>query len=50
LTFNGLHGVVSQKIELFITMAMRASNANKMYEDGFAIVQAVRCWLSTSEA
>jgi hypothetical protein len=27
LTFNGLHGVISQKILLFITIAERASNA-----------------------
>jgi hypothetical protein len=26
LTFNGLHGVVSQKIEFFITTAMKTSN------------------------
>jgi hypothetical protein len=26
LTFNGLHGVISQKIELFITTAVRTSN------------------------
>jgi hypothetical protein len=26
LTFNGLHGVISQKIELFIATAVRASN------------------------
>jgi hypothetical protein len=25
LTFNGLHGVISQKIELFITTAVRTS-------------------------
>jgi hypothetical protein len=25
-TFNGLHGVISQKIELFITTAVRASD------------------------
>jgi hypothetical protein len=27
LTFNLLHGVVAQKIELFITIAVRASNS-----------------------
>jgi hypothetical protein len=26
LTFNGLHGVISPKIELFITTAVRTSN------------------------
>jgi hypothetical protein len=26
LTFNGLHGVISQKIELFITTAVGPSN------------------------
>jgi hypothetical protein len=26
LTFNGLHGVISQKIVLFITTAVRTSN------------------------
>jgi hypothetical protein len=26
MTFNGLHGVISQKIELFITTAVRTSN------------------------
>jgi hypothetical protein len=26
LTFNGLHGVISHKIELFITTAVRTSN------------------------
>jgi hypothetical protein len=26
LIFSGLHGVISQKIELFITFAMRISN------------------------
>jgi hypothetical protein len=26
LTFNGLSGVIAQKIELFITIAMRSSN------------------------
>jgi hypothetical protein len=26
LTFNGLHGAISQKIELFVTTAERASN------------------------
>jgi hypothetical protein len=26
LTFNGPHGVISQKIELFITTAVRSSN------------------------
>jgi hypothetical protein len=26
LTFNGIHGVISQKIELFITTGVRYSN------------------------
>jgi hypothetical protein len=26
LTFNGLHGVISQKMKLFITKAVRTSN------------------------
>jgi hypothetical protein len=26
LTFNGLHGVISQKMELFITTVVRTSN------------------------
>jgi hypothetical protein len=26
LTFNGLHGIISQKIELFISTAVRTSN------------------------
>jgi hypothetical protein len=26
LTFNGLHGVISQKVVLFITIAVRTSN------------------------
>jgi hypothetical protein len=31
LTFNGLHGVISQKTELFITTAVRTSNpTNRM--------------------
>jgi hypothetical protein len=29
LNFNWLHGVISQKIELFITMAMRASSRTR---------------------
>jgi hypothetical protein len=29
LTFNGLHGVISQKIKLFITTAVRTSNPMK---------------------
>jgi hypothetical protein len=29
LTFNGLHGVISQKIVLFITTAVRTSNPTK---------------------
>jgi hypothetical protein len=31
LTFNGLHGVISQKIELFITTAVRTSNQFGLY-------------------
>jgi hypothetical protein len=30
LTFNGLHGVISQKIELFIPTAVRTSNPNEI--------------------
>jgi hypothetical protein len=30
LTFNGLHGVISQKIELFITTAVRTSNPTNL--------------------
>jgi hypothetical protein len=32
LTFNGLHGVISQKIELSITTAVRTSNPTEMKE------------------
>jgi hypothetical protein len=31
LTFNGLHGVISQKIELFITTAVRTSNPTYLW-------------------
>jgi hypothetical protein len=31
LTFNGLHGVISQKLELFITTAVRTSNPAILY-------------------
>jgi hypothetical protein len=31
LTFNGLHGVISQKIVLFITTAVRTSNPTNVY-------------------
>jgi hypothetical protein len=36
LTFNGLHGVISQKIEFFITTAVRTSNprSSKGFENG----------------
>jgi hypothetical protein len=39
LTFNGLHGVISQKIVLFITTAVRTSNPTRnkklvLNEDG----------------
>lgn len=30
LTFNGLQGVISQKIELFITIAVRTSNPTRV--------------------
>jgi hypothetical protein len=30
LTFNGLHGVIFQKIELFISIAVRTSNPTKL--------------------
>jgi hypothetical protein len=33
LTFNGLHGVVSQKIALFITTAVRTSNPPEVIGD-----------------
>jgi hypothetical protein len=33
LTFNGLHGVISQKIVLFITIAVRTSNLTKIHGD-----------------
>jgi hypothetical protein len=31
LTFNGLHSIISQKIELFITTAVRILNPTKSY-------------------
>jgi hypothetical protein len=31
LTFNGLHGIMSQKIELFITTAVRTSDPTRHY-------------------
>jgi hypothetical protein len=34
LTFKGLHGVISQEIELFITTAVRTSNPTTMGFDG----------------
>jgi hypothetical protein len=34
LTFNGLYGVISQKIELFITTAERTTNFSRNYELG----------------
>jgi hypothetical protein len=30
LTFNGLHGVISRKIELFLTTAVRTSNPTRV--------------------
>jgi hypothetical protein len=33
LTFNGLHGVISQKIELFITIAVRTSNGTDIKKE-----------------
>jgi hypothetical protein len=30
LTFNGLHGIISQKIVLFITTAVRTANPTKL--------------------
>jgi hypothetical protein len=30
LTFNGLHGVISQKAEFFITKATKTSNPTKL--------------------
>jgi hypothetical protein len=29
LTFNGLHGVIAQKIQIFITTGVRTSNPTK---------------------
>jgi hypothetical protein len=33
LTFNGLHGIISQKIELFITTAVRTSSPTIIISD-----------------
>jgi hypothetical protein len=30
LTFNGLHGIISQKIELFVTNVVRTSNLTRL--------------------
>jgi hypothetical protein len=32
LTFNGLHGIISQKIELLITTAVRTSNPTTLHK------------------
>jgi hypothetical protein len=38
LTFNGIHGVISQEIELFITTAVRTSNPTEIYLDVGAVL------------
>jgi hypothetical protein len=43
LTFNGLHGVISQKIEAFITTALRISNPTKAFPLLFVLAQFVSC-------
>jgi hypothetical protein len=43
LSFNGIHGVTSQKIEVFITTAVSISDLNKLFElaaTSFSVVSA----------
>jgi hypothetical protein len=40
--FNGLHGVISQKLELFITAAVRTSNPTSMHT-----YTALKCVIET---
>jgi hypothetical protein len=54
LTFNGLHGVVSQKMVLFISTAVRTSNPTtenvfKMYGSGYLVKLTRRCWSSEND-
>jgi hypothetical protein len=42
LTFNRLHGVISQKAELFITIAVRTSNPTKVYVPSNMHIQLVK--------
>jgi hypothetical protein len=42
LTFNGLHGVISQKIELFIITAMKTSNPTYLYIIRMIILRRMR--------
>jgi hypothetical protein len=46
LTFNGLHAVISQKMELFITIAVRTSDPTNLLSTVSHIVfdKAVLCY------
>jgi hypothetical protein len=48
LTLNGLHGVISQKMALFKTTAVRTSNPTDTYT--FSKSKAHQCFLAPSEA